>query len=541
MAQLALRAFAYGVDKIPDSAWDRVPGGYFRDKEKKRQKEEDKRRQQRQSRRARSDSRGPKRSSSRDRRHRDDDYYSDGGENAHSYGKHREGYSAPRDSRALDRNSGPSPPPPTDPTPGIPQHEAGHYPEPPGHHHGPQHYQNRGSYNQNKNVNPSPAPNQHYFPPPPIQPVQEPKPQVQPQFHSPEHPQAAQGADYYARPGQTPNSGTPGHSSGSSNTQYATQYPSVQPSPNPYAQYSASPASFAARGTFSPTPPSSASSAGQRYRPPHVLNSATTAGPYDRVNMNSSPNQPAMPPPNSAPAREPYIPYNDAVYYNQPAQQAAAYRSASISSASGGYTSRDSPRGSMIGGVNGSRPGSLGAHNYTSLPPTTSPHRDDANMRDGRYAAHSLAVPAFPSWHGQRGRSASAGVRGGRDPQRRAHSAADSVRQPSASGAATAERSRSRLAGLSQRLGTDEKALGAGALGAVVGGVIGHEAGTGGFSTLAGLLIGGVGGHALERGRRRRKGERESARAMEDGEQQGNLHEKNAVGETKGGANSLAG
>ncbi|KAL9080335.1 MAG: hypothetical protein Q9157_000863 [Trypethelium eluteriae] len=520
---------------MPDSAWDRIPGGYFRDKEKKRQKEEEKRRQQRQGRRARSDSRGPKRSSSHDRRHHDDDYYSDGGENAHSYGKRREGYSAPRDSRALDRNSGPSPPPPTDPTPGIPQHEAGHYPEPPSHPHGAQHFQNRGSYNQNKNVNPSVAPNQHYFPPPPIQPIQEPRPQVQPQFQSPEYPQTSQSMEYHARPSQPPKSGTPGYSSGSSNTQYATQYPSVHPSPNPYAQYSASPASFAARGTFSPTPPSSASSAGQRYRPPHVLNSAATAGPHDRVNMNGSPNQPAAPPPSSAPPREPYIPYNDAVYYNQPAQQAAAYRSASVSSASGGYTSRGSPRGSIIGGVNGSRPGSLGAHSYSSLPPT-SPHRDDANTRDGRYAAHSLAVPALASRNGQRGRSASSAVRG-RDPQRRAHSAADPVLRSSAA----AEPSRSRLAGLSQRLGTDEKALGAGALGAVVGGVIGHEAGTGGFSTLAGLLIGGVGAHALERGRRRRKGERESRRVVEDTEQQRNLDDEKAVGETRGGAEPPSG
>ncbi|KAI9655508.1 MAG: hypothetical protein M1821_005301 [Bathelium mastoideum] len=516
MAQLALRAFAYGVDKIPDSAWDRVPGGYFRDKEKQRQKQESKRRQDR---RARSDSRGrgPRRSDSRNRRGRDEDYYSDTGENAHSYGKHREGYSVPRDGRTLDRNKDPSPPP-TDPSPGVPQHESGHYPEAPGHPHGQQHYQNR-----QKNVNPGINPNQHYFPPPPTQAYDDRPVQPQGQAGSSDYSYAGHGAEHHSHPSQPPNPAAAGYSYGAGNAQFATQYPSAEPSPNPYAPHSGSPAGAAAAGSaFSPPPPPlSSSSASERYRPQHSLNGAATAGPYDRVHVNKHPNQPAAPAPQSAAhARESYVPYSNAVYYTQPSQQQAAYRRGSLGSAStGGGTFtppqfRSSPRGSISSGTGGgSRPGSRGAQAPFISNAFSSLSNDQAanHHRAPRGSRHARLFPGSPP---------SDPAPRGRDPQRRAHSAArsddsDHGEYSSATSSTTAAGNRrahsasstprARLASLSRRLGTDEQGLTAGALGAVVGGVVGHEMGHGGgFATLAGLLVGGLGGSALE-GRRKRE------------------------------------
>lgn len=285
------------------------------------------------------------------------------------------------------------------------------------------------------------------------------------------------GAEYYSRPGQPTNPAATGYASGTGpSTQYATQYPSAQPTPNPYAPHSGSPAGAAAAGAFSPPPPSSSSSASQRYRPQHSLNGAATAGPYDRVYTNDNPNQPAAPTPGTA-TREPYIPYSNAMYYSQPAQQAAAYRNSSIS--------RGSPRGSIGSGSGGSRPNSRGARDS---PYSFREYAAD-HPRDGRDA--HLTIPTSR----------------GRDPQRRPHSASDEPR-----------RSKSRLAGLSERLGTDEKGLGAGALGALAGGLIGHEVGRGGFSTLAGILIGGVGAHALEQ-RHEKKKKKGGRRRAEEGEQ----------------------
>ena len=161
------------------------------------------------------------------------------------------------------------------------------------------------------------------------------------------------------------------------------------------------------------------------------------------------------------------------MYYNQPAQQAAAHRSS--------FISRGSPRDSIGSGSGGSRPNSRGAldsprHSREYTADTT---HDD---RDARYA-----VP-----------TSSGGRR--RDPQRRSLSTSNDQR-----------RSKPRLAGLSERLGTDEKGLGAGALGALAGGLAGHKAGHGGFSTLAGVLIGGIGANALKQRHERKKGRRRTA------------------------------
>lgn len=60
-------------------------------------------------------------------------------------------------------------------------------------------------------------------------------------------------------------------------------------------------------------------------------------------------------------------------------------------------------------------------------------------------------------------------------------------------------RSKSRIrSALDEHVNTSEKGLGAGAAGAVAGGLLGHQMGHGSLSTIAGAVIGGIGANMLE-------------------------------------------
>ncbi|KAI9711459.1 MAG: hypothetical protein M1820_002022 [Bogoriella megaspora] len=459
MAQLALRAFAYGVDKIPDSAWEKVPG--FKDKEKKQRQREERARVTRGSRSESVGRRGG-------RRYADYDYH-DTGENAHSYGRHREGYSVPRDGHTLNRDQDSSPDPPTDPSPGVPQHESQHWPEPPSHpHHSHRpHYANAPPLGAGQNPNQAPPQkNPYYFPPPPTQAYEDGTQQEEAaENQNQDYANMGTGAEYYSRPGKSAQAN--GYDPRNQNYSPAANYP---PTPNPYAPGSGSPAAAAAAGTIPPNRPTS-SSAGDRYRPPQI---GQTAGPYDRVYYNSDGNQTS----GAAPTREPYVPYSSAMYYNQPPQQKGAYRN----SFSSGYDSGS--RGSANDGFNSQENSRRQSRQYDN-------DRDRDRTRD-RDRDRPRERPR-DSRDLDRGRERERD----RDRDRRSYS--------------DYERPKSPIGQLQHKIGTDDRAMQVGALGALAGGFLGHEITNGGFGTLAGAVLGGLGANAIEMNREKSRNRRRAA------------------------------